>query len=144
MFNYQLTQILGPRYLIYLLPCSLENKCKKYLSWVAFLLMWIWTVHATGVQQSSSKVFGRWPLWKLCSCVSLPISRFILFSFNRFNWCKMKLHMTSRVWNSWLISVYYVGTLDDLEQFLALIPVHQLHIEGDYKLNHSKLSVEVR
>jgi len=56
----------------------------------------------------------------------------------------MKLHMTSRVRNSWLISVYYVGTLDDLEQFLALISVHQLHTEGDYKLNHSKLSVEVR
>ena len=32
-------------------------------------------------------------------------------------------------------------TFIDLEQFLALIPMHQLSIEVDYKLNKSKLTL---
>jgi len=38
-------------------------------------------------------------------------------------------------------NIYYVGHLNDLEQFLALIPMHQLRVEGGYKLNKSKLTL---
>jgi len=35
----------------------------------------------------------------------------------------------------------YVGHLNNLESFLALIPMHQLRNEGGYKLNKSKLTL---
>jgi len=54
---------------------------------------------------------------------------------------KVELHVICRRQSSWLEYVHYVGHLNDLEQFLALIAMHQLSIEGGYKLNKSKLTL---
>jgi len=53
----------------------------------------------------------------------------------------VELHVTCRWQNSYLEEVYYVGHLNDLEQILAPNPMHQLRIEGGYKLNKSKLTL---